>query len=183
MAGQQQFHLLSSLIIALALVPCAFGQTPQPGASQQSFTPGRRPALNGESANAPELENARRAIEALTPEQRKRFQENFLRWVNLSPEEKKLLREREEWRREMMTEEVERAIKQSGLNLDPARREAFVKRYTEERRAIEMQLRKDVEERRRPLVQALVAKLRQEFSSNPQATPTPATTATPAASQ
>jgi hypothetical protein len=181
MAGQQQFHLLSSLLIALALGASAVAQTPQPGAGQQISTPaGHRPALTGESPNAPELENARRAIEALTPEQRKRFQENFLRWVNLSPEEKKLLREREEWRREMMTAEVERAIKQSGLTLDPAQREAFVKRYTEERRAIEMQLRKDMEERRRPLVQALVAKLRQEFSTNP---PTTAAPATPASTQ
>jgi len=149
-------------------------QTPQPPTGPDAVKPGKKPfPLAGDSPNAPEFENARRAIEALTPEQRKRFQENFLRWMNLTKEEKEMLREREEWRREVMNQEVDRAVKQSGLTLDPARRELFAKRYSEERRALEVQLRKDTEEKRRPLVQALIARLRQEFSSTASATPAP----------
>jgi hypothetical protein len=179
MAGHWYLHLLILFNIGFLSAPgLGQAQTPQPAATQQTFTqnpPGRRPGLTGESPNAPEFENARRAIESLTPEQRKRFQENILRWMNLTKEEKELLREREEWRREVMAQEVERALKQSGLIiLDPARRDLFAKRYAEERRALETQLRKDMEEKRRPLVQALIGRLRQEFSTNPPSTPSPA---------
>jgi len=176
MAGQRTFHVLIIFALGFLLAPRTRAQTPQPTATQQSFTPSQ-PGLPGkrgmDSERLPEFENARKAIEALTPEQRKRFQENFLRWMNLSPEEKKTLREREEWRREIMSQEVEHVLKQSGLNLDPARRELFAKRYAEERRAIEMQLRKEMEEKRRPLVQALISRLKQEFATSLPATPTP----------
>ena len=107
----------------------------------------------------------RKALDALTPEQRKRFQENFLRWTNLSPEEKKALQDREEIRKKFVAQEIETAIKESGLELDPERREQFVKRYGEERRKIEEQVRKEMIEKRKPLVREMVAKLKQEFSS------------------
>ena len=177
MAGQRTFHVLIISAFGLLLTPHTRAQTPQPTVSQQSFTqiqPGKRGGGAIDSERAPEFENARKAIEALSPEQRKRFQENFMRWMNLSPEEKKTLREREEWRKEIMAQEVEHALKQSGLTLDPVHRELYAKRYAEERRAIEMQLRKEVEEKRRPLVQALISRLKQEFSGPLPVASTPA---------
>lgn len=114
---------------------------------------------------SPEMENARRALEALTPEQRKRFQENFMRWANLSPDEKKALRDREEVRKKFMQQEIETAIRESGLHLDGSRRGEFVKRYGEERRKIEEQLRKESNEKRKPLVREMLGKLKSEFSS------------------
>jgi len=129
----------------------------------------------------------RKALEALTPEQRKRFQENFMRWSNLSPEEKKALRDREEMRKKMMEQETETALQESGLQLEGERREQFIKRYGEGRRAIEEQLHKEMNEKRKPLVHELISRLRNEFageSASPSAsqsvqTASPAPTAKP----
>ena len=43
-------------------------------------------------ATTPEFENMRRTLDGLTPEQRQRFKENLIRWMELSPEEKQALR-------------------------------------------------------------------------------------------
>ena len=137
----------------------------------------------------PAYENVRKAIDALTPEQKKRFQENFLRWANLSPEEKKALRDREEVRKKVVEQESEAAIQESGLQLDGERRELFIKRYGEGRRLIEEQLRKEMNEKRKPLVHELVGRLRNEFASDAPSTgasptvpsPTPTDSATPIA--
>lgn len=112
------------------------------------------------------FETVRKAIDALTPEQRKRFQENFLRWSNLSPEEKKALSDRDTFRRRKIAADVDAALKEAGLELDGDRREAFEKRYGEERHKIEEQLRKDMDEKRKPLVKEVIAKLKAEFASD-----------------
>ena len=155
-----------SLIVAAvlaALVP-AWGET-APGGSDAVPHPQKRSGRGGKMS--PEFENVRKAIEALTPEQRKRFQDNFRRWANLSPEQKKALRDRDESRRKRMAEEIEVAIKESGLELDKERRDLFARRYSEERRKIEEQLRREMEEKRKPLVQDLIARLKSEFTAAP----------------
>ena len=73
-------------------------------------------------------------------------------------------------RRKKIAEEIERAIGESGLNLDGDRRALFAKRYGEERRKVEEQLRKELEEKRQPLVKDIVARLKAEFSAE---TPAP----------
>ena len=138
--------------------PSAAGAAPAPGANP----------------NAPAFENVHKALETLTPEQRKRFQENFQRWANLSPEQKKALRDREEVRKQVMEQEVQSAIQESGLQLDGDRRDQFARRYTEERRVIEEQLRKEMAEKRRPLVHALIGRLKTEFSSEDTSSAAPA---------
>ena len=115
--------------------------------------------------HSPEMENVRKAIDALTPEQRQRFSENLMRWSQMPPEEKKSLRDREEVRKKFMTQELDTAIAESGLQLDGDRREQFMKRYGEERRKIEEQLRKEMGEKRKPLLIELIARLKAEFSA------------------
>ncbi len=150
--------LLISAFFAAAF--SAAGQEPISGT--QSRPDGDRSARK--DTLSPEFENVRKALEALTPEQRKRFQENFLRWSNLPPEKKEALRDREEFRRKRMAEEIDVAIRDTGLELDKERRELFVKRYAEERRKVEEQLRKEWEEKRKPLLADLVARLKAEFT-------------------
>jgi hypothetical protein len=172
MAGSLRILIFSFAVCALAAP--AFSQTsadapattPLPKKSPGAWlNSGRKPAFEG--TPSPEFENVRRALDALTPEQRKRFQENIVRWVNLPPEEKKALRDREEVRKKVMQQEVEAAIENSGLQLDAERREQFVKRYGEERRKIEEQLRKETNETRKPLVHEMVGRLKAEFSVPP----------------
>jgi hypothetical protein len=112
------------------------------------------------------MQNVRRAIESLSPEQKKRFGENMMRWSNLSPEEKKALRESEAVRQKYIEQEVIMAITASGLRLEGERRVQFVKRFTEERRKIEEQLRHDMMEKRKPMVRELIGRLKTEFSNS-----------------
>ena len=122
----------------------------------------RRP---GQGPRAPEFGNVRRALDALTPEQRQRFVENLKRWANLPPEEKKALADRDGFRRKKMAEEIDRAVAETGLNLEGDRRALFAKRYDEERRKVEEQLRKELDEKRQPLIKDIVARLKAEFSA------------------
>ena len=160
-------------LAACALAAPAFSQraTETPSSPPPKKSPSAwlgRKALEG--TPSPEFENVRRALDALSPEQRKRFQENFWRWSNLPPEEKKALRDREELRKKFMQQEVETALQETGLDLTGERREQFVKRYGEERRKIEEQFRKEANEKRKPLVRELIGRLKAEFST-PSADP------------
>ena len=183
MAGAMRAFLTSVTLLASAL-PTVLAQTPtETPSSPTPKRPGwfggghgdlRRP--EGGGPDAEKFENVRKAIEALTPEQRKRFQENFLRWSNLPPEEKKALADREIFRRKKIAEEIDAALKDSGLELDADRREQFGRRYGEERHRIEEQLHKDLDEKRQPLIKEVIAKLKAEFSTaapSPSGAPKP----------
>lgn len=170
------------VLIGLALFAAApaFGQTaatPEPAAASTP-SPEKRPGAwlralrkGANGTPSPEFQNVRKALEALTPEQRKRFQENVQRWANLAPEQKRTLRDREEARKKLMQQQVDAAIQESGLQLDAGRRERFFQRYAEERRKIEEQLRREMAEKRKPLVRDLIARLKQEFASPPATAP------------
>src|SRR5262249_11477649 len=152
--------LALTAMIGSALAQAATPEGPQPSQppKKEGKNPGAGPNwLGGHPADAspkgPAYENVRKALEALTPDQRKKFQENFWRWANLSPEEKKALRDREDIRKKAIEQETEAALQQAGLtSLEGERREQFMKRYSEGRRAIEEQLRKEMSEKRKPLV-------------------------------
>ncbi len=179
-------RLLNALLTGVSLLaglpfPAA-AQQPVPVEESTETTPPRPNPAPGkrakrQGANSPEMENVRRALEALTPEQVKRFQDNFLRWSNLSPEEKKALRDQDETRRKKMVADVDMAIREAGLILTHERRQEFIRRYAQERRKIEEQLRKEMEEKRRPLLREIRERLKQEFSSPAAASPagTPST--------
>ena len=182
MAGKVKCFFTAGVLAAAALCNSS-GQTPAdaPAAATPPKRPGGFGGGSGEmhhpgpgSPDFEKFDNVRKAIDALTPEQRKRFQENFLRWSNLSPEEKKALSDRETFRRKKIAEEIESALKESGLELDPERRELFARRYGEERHKIEEQLRKEMDEKRQPLLKDVVAKLKAEFAGSAPAPPQPA---------
>ena len=107
--------------------------------------------------------------------------ENFERWKALPPEERQALMMHEKMQREKIVHEIDEAIKKTGLQLDKDRREVFALRYTQERRKIEDQLRKEMEEKRRPLLQEMLGHLVSEFNTPPLSpatspAPTPAPT-------
>ncbi|MCE9612003.1 MAG: DUF3106 domain-containing protein [Chthoniobacter sp.] len=177
----RQLTLLQTLgLLAFTTVSQAVAQPPSssPPPKRQWFGGGDRdhrrpsgtPSNSGTAEDFEKFNNVRKAIEALTPEQRQRFQENFLRWSNLSPEEKKALADRMTFRRNKIVEDIDAAIKETGLELDSTQRERFAKRYGEERHLIEEQLRKDMDEKRRPLLREVIAKLKTEFTSGGSAT-------------
>lgn len=85
------------------------------------------------------------------------------------------MRDREHIRREKIAQEIDETLKKSGLQLDADRREVFALRYAQERRKIEEGLRKEMEAKRRPMMQEMMERLKKEFSpfNNASASPSP----------
>lgn len=168
--------LIPALALFLACPLSAQEATPQEAnrepEQRQDGDKGKR-HHEGKRKMSPEMQNVRRAIEALNPEQRKRFEENFSKWANLPAEEKKSLRHREEMRRKRMSEDIDEAVKKSGLTLTETQRQQFAQRYADERRKLEEELRKEMDEKRQPRLDVIVGKLAKEFAGAVQTAPTP----------
>jgi len=95
----------------------------------------------------------------LSPEDRQTFQKNAERWIQMSPEERALMRSREQARRERIKSEAETVLRESGLTLDQTKRDLFQERYMQERRRIDRELRQEYEARR----QLQLERLKREF--------------------
>ena len=119
----------------------------------------------------------------MPPEQRQRFRENFQRWKEMPPEERDVMRDREQVRHEKMAKEIDDAIKNSGLQLDSDHREVFAMRYAQERRKIEEQLRKEIDAKRQPMMHEMLDRLKKEFGQylSAASSPSPAASASPSA--
>ena len=171
--ARQQYFLITALLALGASANLGRSAEPEQEKDQDHGHPNRK----ADRKVSPEFENVRKALDALTPEQLKRFQENFSRWSDLAPERKRELRDRDESRRKRIAEAVDTAIKESALQLTSEQRDLFAKRYAEERRKIEEDLRQEVFQKRKPLLGEMVTRLVAEFST--ATTPTPASTGKP----
>jgi hypothetical protein len=116
---------------------------------------------------------------ALPPQDRQIFQRNAERWMQMAPEERMIMREREKIYRARVSREVDAALRDSGLHLEGEKRTQFEQRYLQERRRIEHSLRQEVESKRQEQLPALQERLKKEFS---EPSPAVASTAAPAAS-
>jgi hypothetical protein len=131
-----------------------------------------RPGQGGPGFFAgPEAEKARQAFQQMNPEERQRWMQRFKEFAELPLEKKKEIFDRIEYGRRKMREDVEAAVKESGLTLNDEQKKKFSERYFEERKKLEEDLRKQMEEMRRPKVQALIERLKQEFAAQSSGTP------------
>ena len=64
----------------------------------------------------------------MPPGARQNFQRNAERWLRMSPEERNVMRQRENLRRETIRRETEAAVRDSGLRLSPQERAQFESR-------------------------------------------------------
>ena len=101
--------------------------------------------------------------------------------MRMSPAERDLLRARENLRREQIRREAEAALRESGLSLDPQRRDLFESRYLQERRQMERALRHQVETERQQQLPTLIQQLKKEFQLEQplNASPLPRATGSP----
>jgi hypothetical protein len=126
---------------------------------------------------APTFSNPRDRYLALPPQDRQIFQRNAERWMQMGPEERKIMREREIIYRAQVSREVDAALRDSGLRLEGEKRAQFEQRYLQERRRIEHSLRQEIESKRQQQLPVLQERLKKEFSE-----PSAASTSAPAAS-
>lgn len=99
----------------------------------------------------------------MPPVARQNFQRNAERWLRMSPEERNVMRQRENLRRETIRRETEAAFRDSGLHLSPQERAQFESRYVQERRKVEQALRHQIEAQRQQQLPALIQQLKREF--------------------
>ena len=83
--------------------------------------------------------------------------------MRMSPEQRNLMRQRENMRRQIITREAEAAVRDSGLQLNPQERAQFESRYIQERRKVEQTLRKQIEAERQQQLPDLIRQLKKEF--------------------
>lgn len=148
------------------------GPTPAPSPREALATPIPLPTQRpkAKQAKPDEWTEARRLFEQLSPDEKNKFLDNLDQWKTMPPEEQELFRDRELFRREKIAQEIQEAIGKSGLHLDEDQREVYALRYTQERRKIEENLRKEMDRKRQMMVTEMLARLKLEFAS----TPTPA---------
>jgi hypothetical protein len=137
-------------------------ERPNPGIEEpgENKRPKRRP--HGDVPIPPE---AREAFKQMSPEEQQRWFKRFRDWADLPPEKKKELSDRHESMRRRIREDIEEAITKSGLTLSEEEKKKFTERYFEGRRKIEEGLRREMEEKRRAQVQALIEQLKTEFTA------------------
>ena len=82
---------------------------------------------------------------SLPADARQDFRRNAERWMRMGPEERKILRERENLLQAQIKRESDAALRDSGLRLDQEKRSQFESRYMQERRRIERGLRDQIE--------------------------------------
>jgi len=109
------------------------------------------------------VQSTRQQWLSLPPAARQNFQRNAERWLRMSPEERNVMRHRENLRRETIRRETEAALRDSGLHLSPQERSQFESRYIQERRRVERGLRHQIESERQQQLPALIQELKKEF--------------------
>ena len=87
--------------------------------------------------------------------------------MQMSPEERQIMRQRENLRREQIMHETEQALHNSGLMLDQQKRDLFESRYMQERRKMEQTLRQQIEAERQQQLSTLIQQLKREFQLQP----------------
>src|SRR5215510_13212943 len=117
----------------------------------------------GQSHGAPSGQSVRERWLAMPPDARQNFQRNAQLWMQMSPEQRNLMRQRETTRRQIITREADAAVRDSGLQLNAQDRARFESRYIQERRKVEQTLRQQVETERQKEIPALIQQLRKEF--------------------
>jgi hypothetical protein len=99
----------------------------------------------------------------MPPDDRQNFRRNAELWMQMSPEQRNLMRERENMRRQIITREADAAVRDSGLQLNQQQRAQFESRYIQERRKVEQTLRQQIETERQKEIPALIQQLKKEF--------------------
>ena len=118
---------------------------------------------SGQPNGPPSGQTVRDRWLAMPPDARQNFQRNAQLWMQMTPEQRNLMRQRENVRRQIMTHDADAAVRDSGLQLNPQERARFESRYIQERRKVEQSLRQQIETERQKEIPALIQQLRKEF--------------------
>jgi len=170
----RRFNLVSA-VAALSIFASAFGFAQGPPR-------GRHGGGLERNQGAIHRPLVRERFQQLSPEERQVFRRNAERWLQMNPEQQKLLRERYKIHQQQLQKEAETALHQSGLRLDQNARDQFEARYLQERRRVERELHEQFEAKRDQALPQLNERLKNEFQSRQSSTPAAKSSPAPAAS-
>ncbi len=111
----------------------------------------------------PSAQSVRERWLAMPPDARQNFRRNAELWMQMTPQQRALMRQRENMRRQMIMREANTAVRDSGLELNPQERARFESRYIQERQKVEQALRQQIEAERQKELPALIQQLKKEF--------------------
>ena len=117
----------------------------------------------GKPHGPPPVQSVRDRWLAMPPEARQNFRRNAELWMQMTPQQRNLMRQRENVRRQMIKGEADTAVRDSGLQLNPQDRARFESRYMQERQRVEQTLRQQIETERQKELPALIQQLKKEF--------------------
>ena len=109
----------------------------------------------------------------MTPAEQEAFKRNLLIWQQMPREQRQALREQFNQHKR---EEVQAALRESGLNLNSDQREMFALRYMQERRKLERDIQDQANAERARRMPEIIERLRREFGAG---RPAPASGAAP----
>jgi len=138
------------------------GVAPHGPPAGQSMGPPRGPSGQGPSRGSADQSIRDRWL-SMPSDAQQNFRRNAERWMRMSPEERNVMRQRENLRRETIKRETEAAVRESGLRLSPQERAQFESRYIQERQKVERTLRQQIEAERQKELPALIQQLKREF--------------------
>jgi hypothetical protein len=115
----------------------------------------------------------RQKVNAMAPADRDRFLKNMQRWTELSPEERKRVKDVGNRQVKRMRDDMDRLADSLGLARESEARKEFEARYREERRDLERGILEQMRAIRKPLLDAMNASLKEEFLGKAKATPSP----------
>jgi hypothetical protein len=173
-------------LTALAAAPLFAEPTPDAPKPSPTAAPEKERPPKHDEGGRPRFDEAmmekfRAKLEKMSPEERQKFKENFKRWKEMGDDERRDWQKRAMEEHERLRRNVDEALAKLGLTLDKDQREVFMLRYKQERRKLEQSLCREMDEKRKAGVEAILQKLKAEFSgaAKPGASPTPAPTGTP----
>jgi hypothetical protein len=126
------------------------------------------------STSSARFELLRKAFDQLSPEQQERILQNLRRWQDLSTDEREVLRQRERVQKQKQEASINEAYVKSGLQLNEEQRSMFRRRYLQERRRLEEQLVREIQEKRQIGNSAIIDSLKKEFTVGKASAPTAA---------
>jgi hypothetical protein len=155
-------RFFAALILTGFCIPESQAQDATPALSVSATPQAASPA----TTSAGRFDQLRKAFDQLSVEQQERVVQNLHRWQELSQDEREVLRQRERVQRQKVEASITEAYQKSGLQ-----RAQFRKRYLQERRHLEEQLAREVQEKRQAGNAAIIEMLKKEFSNpKPSAT-------------
>jgi len=154
--------VITTLSIFASFCALAQAQPQRSGGRQAAPRPGRPPPVT----------STQERWRALPPAARQDFRRNADLWMRMSPEERNLLRQRENLRRAQIQRETDAALRNSGLSLDQQKRTQFESRYMQERRRMEQSLRQQIEAERQQQLPALIQQLKRGIQLEPRSSAT-----------